>query len=451
MDYKLKKNSNATVDIKLTFEATDLEKAFEKTYSEKQKDVKLPGFRQGKAPLNLVKRHLGDSIASDAINTLIVDGMTSIITKLEYPMIRFPKFEIQEYQPEKTLVATAVYETNPEITLGKYKKLKIKLPEVAVTEADVQEEIETIRKQLARKQLKEEGQTAAAGDIIDMEYTVREKGQEPKNASNTSNDYHLGHESNLKGFDENLYGMKTGETREFTHTFPDDYPQNEVAGKSFEYSVTVKSLYGNILPQADDDLASEFDGSESLAALKDKIRKNLKERFEEGVKNKKMEDIYKEIIEDSKYVLPESYVKEESEHVFHNMIHEFRLPHMTLERYAEMIQKDLKEVQDSFRNLAETRLKHFFTRQKIAQTETITYSDSDFDADLEKLASSYQISLSDLKKELEKGKLMDNYRENFFAKKVDDALFDLVEKKYTDKLSIGQVKEYLNQKEEQKA
>ncbi|MBM9502222.1 trigger factor [Leptospira sp. 201903071] len=451
MDYKTKKNSNATVDIKLTFEASDIEKAFEKTYAEKQKDVKIPGFRQGKAPLQMVKRHLGDAVASDAINTLIVDGMTSIITKLEHPMVRFPKFEIQDYQPGKTLIATAVYETNPEITLGKYKKVKIKLPEVVVSDADVQEEIETIRKQLARKQLKEEGQITATGDIIDMEYVVRESGQEPKNASNTSNDYHLGHESNLKGFDENLYGLKTGESKDFVHAFPEDYAQNEVAGKSFEYSVTVKAQYANILPPIDDDLASEFDGSESLNALKDKIRKNLKERFEDGVKNKKMEEIYKEVIDDSKYIFPESYVKEESEHVFHNMIHEFRLPHITMEKYAEMIKKDLKEVQESFKNLAETRLKHFFTRQKIAQTENIVYSDSDFDADLEKLASSYQISLSDLKKELEKGKLMDNYRENFFAKKVDDILFDLVEKKYTDKLSIGQVKDYLNQKEEQKA
>lgn len=70
----------------------------------------------------MVKRHLGDSVASDAINTLIVDGMTSILSKLEHPMIRFPKFEIQDYQPGKNLIATAVYETNPEITLGKYKK-----------------------------------------------------------------------------------------------------------------------------------------------------------------------------------------------------------------------------------------------------------------------------------------------------------------------------------------
>ncbi|PJZ31517.1 trigger factor [Leptospira kmetyi] len=451
MDYKTKKNSNATVDIKLTFEASDIEKAFDKTYAEKQKDVKIPGFRQGKAPLHLVKKQLGDAVASDAINNLILDGMTSILTKLEHPMVRFPKFEIQDYQPGKTLVATAVYETNPEITLGKYKKVKIKLPEVNVTDSDVAEELETIRKQLARKQLKEEGQTAASGDIIDMEYTVHEKDQEPKNASNTSNDYHLGHESNLKGFDENLYGLKAGEKKEFSHTFPEDYSQNEVAGKTFEYSVTIKALYANILPAVDDDLASEFDGSESLNALKEKIRKNLKERFEEGIRNKKMEEIYKEIIDDSKYIFPDSYVKEESEHVFHNMIHEFRLPHITMEKYAEMIKKDLKEVQESFKNLAETRLKHFFTRQKIAQTENITYSDTDFDADLEKLASSYQISLSDLKKELKKGKLMNNYRENFFAKKVDDTLFDLVEKKYTDKLSIGQVKDYLNQKEEQKA
>ncbi|EMJ93313.1 trigger factor [Leptospira alstonii] len=451
MDYKTKKNSNATVDIKLTFEASDIEKAFDKTYAEKQKDVKIPGFRPGKAPLNMVKRHLGDTIASDAINTLITDAVSSILTKLEHPIVRFPKFEIQDYQPGKNLVATAVYETVPEVNLGKYKKVKIKLPEVVVSDADVSEEIETIRKQLARKQLKEEGQTAASGDIIDMEYTVHEKGEEPKNASNTSNDYHLGHENNLKGFDENLYGLKSGDKKEFSHTFPQDYSQDEVAGKTFEYAVTIQALYANILPAVDDDLASEFDGSESLNALKDKIRKNLKERFEEGVRNKKVEEIYKEIIEDSKYIFPDSYVREESEHVFHNMIHEFRLPHITMEKYAEMIKKDLKDVQESFKNLAETRLKHFFTRQKIAETENITFSDADFNTDLEKLASSYQISLSDLKKELEKGKLMDQYRENFFAKKVDDILFDLVEKKYTDKLSIGQVKDYLNQKEEQKA
>ncbi|MBE8415987.1 trigger factor, partial [Leptospira borgpetersenii serovar Tarassovi] len=198
------------------------------------------------------------------------------------------------------------------------------------------------------------------------------------------------------------------------------------------------------------DLAAEFDGSDSLNTLKDKIRKNLKERFEEGIRNKKLEEIFKEIIDDSKYIFPDSYVKEESEHVFHNMIHEFKLPHITMEKYAEMIKKDLKEVQESFRNLAENRLKHFFTRQKIAEIENVTYTETDFDADLEKLASSYQIPLSDLKEELEKGKLMDQYRENFFAKKVDHTLFDLVEKKYTDKLSIGQVKDYLNQKEEQK-
>ncbi|EMO03864.1 putative trigger factor [Leptospira interrogans serovar Icterohaemorrhagiae str. Verdun HP] len=316
---------------------------------------------------------------------------------------------------------------------------------------DVSEEVEKVRKNLARKQLKEEGQAAVAGDIIDMEYTVCEKGQESKNSGNTSNDYHLGHENNLKGFDENLYGMKSGEKKDFVHTFPEDYSQNEVAGKTFEYSVTIKALYANILPAVDDDLASEFDGSESLNVLKDKIRKNLKEGFEDRVKNKKLDEIYKEIIDDSKYVFPESYLREESEHVFHNMIHEFKLPHMTMEKYANMVQKDLKEVQESFQKLAETRLKHYFTRQKIAEIENISYSEQDFDADLEKLASSYQISLSDLKKELEKGKLMEQYRENFFAKKIDNILFDLVEKKYTDKLNIGQIKDYLNQKEEVKA
>lgn len=457
MEFKTKKNPNASVELKLTFDKSDLEKAFEKAYIQKQKELKVPGFRPGKAPLPMVKRHLGDSVASDAINILLVDSVDSLREKLEHKMVRFPKFTIDDYVPEKSLVATAVYDTEPEVSLGKYKKIKIKLPEVNVTEEDILDELEGVRKQLARKLLREPEETAQAGDTIDMEFVVTEDGKEPQNAKNGSSDYKLGDTNNLPGFDENLYGMKAGEPKNFSYTYPQDYPREDLAGKTIQFEMTLKAIYKEVLPELDDDLANEYDGSESLAALKDKFKESLRKNYSEGVKSKKLEEVYKELVEDSKFVFPESYLSEESEHVYRNMMRDImgrgqgaqfseeQIPSM--EKYAEMVNKPLEEIKTSFSGIAENRLKGYFARQKLASVENITLSEEEFSKELADLALRYGMGEADFRKELEKGKLLDTYRDNFLSKKIDDTLFELVEKKYNEKMSIRQLKEFLSNKE----
>ncbi|PJZ66361.1 trigger factor [Leptospira wolffii] len=457
MEFKTKKNQNASVELKLTFDKNDLEKAFDKAYLEKQKNLKVPGFRPGKAPLEMVKRHLGDSVANDAINLLLVDSISELSSKLEYKMVRFPKFTVEDYVPGKSLVATAVYDSEPEVTLGKYKKIKIKLPEVQITEEDLQDELLTIRKQLARKLLREPGEGAEAGDIVDMEFEVKEEGQEAKNAKNGSSDYKLGEPNNLPGFDDHLYGIKSGETKPFSYTYPNDYGREDLAGKTVQFDMTLKAIYKEVLPDADDDLASEYDGSASLQELKDKIKDALTKNYTEGVKSKKLEEVYKELVEDSKFVFPDSFINEESEHVYQNMMQDIlgrgqggrispeHIP--SIEKYAEMVGKPLEEIRNSFKTIAENRLKGYFARQKLAASENITLSEDDFQKEIASLASRYGMQEADFKKELEKGKLLETYRDNFLAKKIDDTLFQLVEKKYNEKMSIRQLKEFLSNKE----
>ncbi|TGL63002.1 trigger factor [Leptospira sarikeiensis] len=457
MEFKTKKNQNASVELKLTFDKSDLEKAFEKAYQEKQKDLKIPGFRPGKAPIEMVKRHLGDSVANDAINLLLVESISELSGKLEHKMVRFPKFTVEDYVPGKSLVATAVYDTDPEVSLGKYKKIKIKLPEVQVTDEDVVEELQFVRKQLARKLLREPSEGAEVGDIVDMEFEVKEEGLEAKNAKNGSSDYKLGEPNNLPGFDDHLYGIKTGETKDFSYTYPTDYAREDLAGKKMDFAMTLKAIYKEVLPELDDDLASEYDGSASLQVLKDKIKTDLQKNYTEAVKSKKMEEIYKELVADSKFVFPDSYITEESEHVYQNMIQDAlggrqgaRIPkeHLpTIEKYAEMVGKPLEEVKESFKTIAENRLKGYFSRQKLAAAENIVLTEDDFDKEIESLASRYGMPDADFKKELEKGKLLETYRDNFLAKKIDDTLFQLVEKKYNEKMSIRQLKEFLSNKE----
>ncbi len=457
MEFKTKKNQNASVDLKLTFDKNDLEKAFEKAYQEKQKDLKVPGFRPGKAPIEMVKRHLGDSVANDAINLLLVESISDLSGKLEHKMVRFPKFTVEDYVPGKSLVASAIYDTEPEVSLGKYKKIKIKLPEVQVAEEDLQEELQGIRKQLARKLLREPDEVSAIGDIVDMEFQVSEEGQEPKNAKNGSSDYRLGEANNLPGFDDHLYGLKSSETKTFSYTYPQDYPREDLAGKTVQFEMTLKAIYKEVLPEADDDLASEYDGSASLQELKDKIKESLIKNYTEGIKSKKLEEIYKELVEDSKFVFPDSFLDEESEHVYQNMMQEIlgrgqggRVPKEqipTIEKYAEMVGKPLEEIRGSFKTIAENRLKGYFARQKLASTENITLTEEDFDREISALSLRYGMPEADFKKELEKGKLLETYRDNFLAKKIDDTLFQLVEKKYNEKMSIRQLKEFLSNKE----
>ncbi|TGK17399.1 trigger factor [Leptospira fluminis] len=457
MEFKTKKNANASVDLKLTFDKSDLEKAFEKAYVQKQKDLKVPGFRPGKAPLAMVKRHLGDSVASDAINLLLFESVDSLKDQLEHKMVRFPKFTVEDYVPEKSLVATAVYDTEPEVTLGKYKKIKIKLPEVNVADDDVLDELEAIRKQLARKLLREPEETAQVGDTVDMEFIVHEEGKESGNAKNGSSDYKLGEPNNLPGFDENLYGMKMAEPKTFSYSYPQDYPREDLAGKTIQFEMTLKAVYKEVLPEPDDDLANEYDGSESLASLKEKIKENLRKNYTEGVKAKKLEEVYKELVEDSKFVFPESFLSEESEHVYRNMMRDVmgrgqraglsddQIP--PIEKYAEMVGKPLEEIRNSFRGIAENRLKAYFARQKLATQENIVLSDEQFSKELADLALRYGMQEADFRKELEKGKLLESYRDNFLSKKIDDTLFELVEKKYNEKMSIRQLKEFLSNKE----
>ncbi|TGK00704.1 trigger factor [Leptospira semungkisensis] len=457
MEFKTKKNQNASVELKLTFDKNDLEKAFEKAYKEKQKELKVPGFRPGKAPLDMVKRHLGDSVANDAINLLLAETVSDLSGKLEHKMVRFPKFTVEDYIPGKSLLATAVYDSEPEVTLGKYKKIKIKLPEVQVTDEDVVEELQFVRKQLARKLLREPQEGAEANDIVDMEFEVKEEGKEPTNAKNGSSDYKLGEANNLPGFDDHLYGMKTGELKNFSYTYPADYGREDLANKTVEFAMTLKAIYKEVLPELDDDLASEYDGSTSLQALKDKFKEDLTKNYTEGVKSKKMEEIYKELVEDSKFVFPDSYVNEESEHVYQGMMQDVlgrgqggRIPkeHIpSIEKYAEMVGKPLEEIRSSFKDIAENRLKGYFARQKLAAAENISLSDEEFDKEISSLASRYGMPDADFKKELEKGKLIETYRDNFLAKKIDDTLFQLVEKKYNEKMSIRQLKEFLSNKE----
>ncbi|MCU0824363.1 MAG: trigger factor [Leptospira sp.] len=447
MEFTAKKNNNATCDLTIQFTASEVESAFQKAYVNASSKVKIPGFRPGKAPLHMVEKVLGDSVMDDAANLMLNQAMADLFEKLEHKPIRIPQFQMETFDRKTGAKAKTTYDTKPEVTLPKLKKIKIQPKEIKITDADIQKELEGIQKNLARNTLKEESEPVEASDLLEIQYKFKEEGKEYPDAFQTGK-FQMGATQNPPGFESNLLGMKMNETKEFTFQYPDVFPQSpESAGKSFIYTVQVTAIYKVSYPDINDDFASEVDGSSNLQELKDKTKKQLEEVFASALKKRAIDDAYTEIIKESKFLIPESLIYEETDSVFQNFMREFGLPVSSISDYAKRLGKEEKEVRESFSKAAEKRIQSYILKQKIAEEHKIQISEEEVAAGYEKEASAQGIPAESLKKEVQKQKAESFYRDKFLFDKIDEFVYSEVEKKSPKSITTEDAEKLLSGKE----
>lgn len=448
MEFTAKKNNNATCDLSIQFSAEEVRTAYSKAYKNASEKVKIPGFRPGKAPLNMVEKVLGDSVMDDAANIMLNQAMADLFDKLEHKPIRLPQFQMETFDKNTGAKAKATYDTKPEVTLPKLKKIKIQPKEIKISDADIQKELEGIQKNMARNSLKEEGEPVESADLLEINYKFKESDKEYPEQGQVGK-FQMGAPQNPPGFETNLLGMKLNETKEFSFTYPDSYPQSpESAGKTIVYTVTVSAIYKVTYPEINDDFASEVDGSANLQELKEKTKKQLVEIFGNALTKRATDDAYNEIIKESKFIIPESLIYEETETVFQNFMREFGLPVTSLADYAKRLNKEEKEVRESFSKAAEKRIQTYILKQKIAEDHKIQISDEEVEAGYEKEAVTQGIPAETLKKEVQKQKAETYYRDKFLFDKIDEFVYAEVEKKSPKTISTEEAEKILSGKEE---
>jgi trigger factor len=447
MEFTAKKNNNASCDLTVTFSASEVDLAYKKAYVSASGKVKIPGFRPGKAPLHMVEKVLGDSVTDEAANIMLNNAMADIFDKLEHKPIRLPQFNVETFDRKSGAKAKTTYDTKPEVTLPKLKKIKIQPKEVKIGDSDLQKELEGMQKNMARNSLKEEGEPVSMTDLLEIQYRFKEEGKEfPEN--NQTGKFQMGAPQNPPGFDSELVGMKLNEQKQFNFRYPDSFPASpESAGKLFVYEVKVTAIYQVTYPDINDDFAAEVDGSASLQELKDKTKKNLEELFNNALKRKAIDEAYAEIIKETKFIIPESLIREETDGVFHNFIHEFKLPHTTLPEYAKRLGKEEAEVRSSFAQVAEKRIQTYLLKHKIGEDQKITVSEEEIAAGYEKEALSQGIPADSLRKEVQKEKAEAFYRDKFLFDKIDQFVYGEVDKKSPKSVSTEDAEKLLSGKE----
>jgi trigger factor len=260
-------------ELELEIPVEDVKKTVERVAREFARVARVPGFRPGKAPVPLIRRRFADDIKSEVLQSLLPEQIEKAVKDQNLMPVTQPQVEQVDYAEDRPLKFRAVFEVLPQFELGQYKDLEVEVESAAVTDADVEKQINDARERAATY-VPVEGRAAANGDHVQIKLVgVPVGGGEPLQADSVL--CHIGSEETLEAFTENLRGAQVGEHRHFEVNYPAEYPDPKLAGKHYNYSVEVLAIKEKKLPELDDEFVKSISDSKTLDELRTKVREGL--------------------------------------------------------------------------------------------------------------------------------------------------------------------------------
>ena len=303
---KLEKNM-----AKLTIEvpAEEMEKATEAAYQKNKNSMSVPGFRKGKVPRAMIEKMYGKGVfLEEAANSVIPGAYEKAYDECGEEIVSSPEIDVVTLEAGQPFVFTATVALKPEVTLGKYKGVKIDKVDAEVTEEEINAVIEKERENNSRTK-SVEGRPVQDKDtaVIDFEGFV--DGEAFEGGKGENYDLVIGSHSFIDTFEEQLIGKNAGEEVEVNVTFPEEYHAKELAGKPALFKVTIKDIKEKELPELDDEFASEVSEFDTLDEYKADVKKNLVEKKEADAKNQKEMAAIEAVIADAAMEIPDAYVQ----------------------------------------------------------------------------------------------------------------------------------------------
>ena len=325
----------------------DIEAEVAKRLGRLAKNVKIAGFRPGKVPLKMVAQQYGPQVRSEVISDTVQASFSDAVREQQLKVAGFPRIEPKPGAADDRLEFSAVFEVYPEIKIGDLSGVTIERPVADVGPEDIASTIEALRKQRVRYETVERG--ATAGDRVIVDFTGRIDGVEFPGGQARDFPIMLGEGRMLPEFETQLQGVRAGDTRDFSLTFPADYHGKEVAGKVATFALTVKSVAEALLPEVDAEFARAFGvASGSLADLEAEIEANLRLELKRKIDAKIKEQALAALRSKAEFTLPRSLVEQEAQAMAQRMAADLK--------QQGIKDEDVKLTPDMFRAGAENRV-----------------------------------------------------------------------------------------------
>ncbi len=367
-------NSQAFLTIEM--EPAEMEAGMQDSYRHLAQKANIPGFRKGKAPRAVVERHLGKSrLLEEAIDHMLPQAYEQALKEQEIEPFAQPEVEITQTDP---LILKAVVPLTPTVELGDYRGIRKSQETVDITEDEINIVLEELRHQHATWEPVERPLDYDDMAVIDIDGEVEEKPY----ISKIGAQYQLLHDAitPAPGFVEQIVGMKKEEEREFTLSFPEDYPNSQVAGKEARFKVKLSEIKEEKLPELNDELAGQVSQDfNTLEALREEVVKSLQVRGEENARMDFEEKVINAVIEKSGVEYPPILVEMEINRILNEQMRQLQMSGRGLDEYLQSINKTGEQLREELRPVATKNVTASLVLGKVAEEEKIEVNDADIE------------------------------------------------------------------------
>jgi trigger factor len=408
-------------ELELEIPAENVTKASEKVARDLAKVARVPGFRPGKAPVTLIRRRFAEDIQGEVVQSLVPEYLEKALGEKNLIPVTRPAVDKVDFKEGEPLRFRAVFEVLPEFELGDYKNLAVHIDAVEAGNAQVDKTIEEMRERAATF-VPVEGRAAKDGDYVLIKLSGMPVGAgDPVQADNIM--CHIGAEETLESFTENLRGASSGDTKKFRSQYPDDYPDEKLAGKAYDYIVEVQGLKEKKLPELNDefakDAAGEKGGFSTLAEMRQLITKDLEAAKEDQQQSQAREKILEALVKQHDFPVPEALVE-------HQM--DVRLERTVRTLAAQgvdprAVNVDWVALRNRQHDRAVDDVKAELLIDRIAEAEKIDTTDEEVEKQIEALAERGGESATALRARLTKQGALDRMKSKLRSDKTIDWLY----------------------------
>lgn len=384
----------------LTFEIPleEVNKSLDQVYKRVRKNISVPGFRKGKVPRQIFNNVYGEAaLYEDALNQLLPVYYQKAVDEKELEVVAQPEIDVKSMEKGQPWVIEAKVTLKPEVKLGQYKDLTVEKQDREVKEEEVEARLELKRQELAELAVTEEA--AAEGNTVVIDYEGSVDGEVFEGGQAENHSLELGSGSFIPGFEEQLIGAKPGEELDVNVTFPEEYHAEELAGKEAVFKVKVHEVKAKEVPALDDEFAKDADEEvETLAELENKIRVQLTEEKEAAAKEAVEDLALRQAVENAEIVeLPQAMVDQEIERQMSYFLNNLQRQGINEELFYQISGQTKEDLQAQYAEEAELRTKTNLVLEAIVTEEAIEVSEDEINAEVESLASQYNMEVEQVR------------------------------------------------------
>ncbi|MCI8486625.1 MAG: trigger factor [Clostridia bacterium] len=378
-------------ELKLTFtiEATKFDEGMKKVYAKTAKYFNVPGFRKGKAPMNIIERQYGSEIFfEDTFNEIVPAVYDEELKANNIEAVSRPDIDVTQIGKGQDLIFTAIVQIKPEVKLGKYKGIQLKKIEYNVTDEDIEHEIGHMAEKNSRL-VTIEDRPVEEKDIAVIDFEGFVDGVAFDGGKADNHELEIGSKTFIPGFEDQIIGMKIDEERDINVKFPEEYFSKDLAGKDAVFKVKLHEIKRKELPEIDDEFAKDVSEFDTIKELKESIREKLEEENKSRAKYETEDEAIKTVCDSVEIEIPSGMIETEIDNMVKDIEARLSYQGLKLDQYLHMINKTEEDFRKEYEEQAQKSVKSRLVLEAIVKDAKIEITEEELNEKIKEMATNY--------------------------------------------------------------